>query len=643
MDKERLRDYSVRPGDDFYKYATGHFADEYKQPADYPSWTFFDVLDEDIIIRQLRDIIDNLDCNNPLQRKMADMLAVYRSPKNQDPETLKLMRPYIEHLRSIEDKDELLRYAITDLNAGFPISVDIGPDMKNSSHYEIYLSQSPILYNKKYYIGPDFDVYNKYLEVVNNVLMMMGYSEEDSANLINTYFDFEKKLIDSAYSVEDLDKPELNYRMMSLEEMTSEFDYDIKRWLSYFDCNETYRCIVSQVDYVRNFFKLLNESSLDTLKDVLEFTFVLCNVDSFSDEISDEFWKFSQYKSGAKERTPKWKREIDYMCGIFSDPIGKIYSDKYFGQEAKNRAIDMISLLKESFAEIIASQEWMTERTKRFALDKLDAIAYKKIGFPDKWDLDFDDLKLDAGLSLFENSFAIYDFCHKKYMKKYYNKDVDVDEWPMHPYTINACFSPMYPVEICFPAGILQSPFFDFNASDSENLGSIGVVIGHEMTHGFDRNGRMFDKFGNMENWWTVEDEQHFTSSLVEPMIKHFSKKEVLPFVKCNGELEVSENIADNGGLRIALNALCNIMDSRCIVGEERKKWLREFWLSYATTWCCVQTEEITRNNNLNDEHAAPFMRVNAQVQLFDEWYEAFDIQPGDALYLEPEKRIRTW
>ena len=643
MDKKKLIDYSIRPGDNFFKFATNHFANEYKQPDDHPSWTFFDVLDENIIIEQLRGIIDNLDANDVLQKKMSDVLSIIRNPKNQEKDMLSLLKPYIDRLHNINDKDELLEYAIKDLNAGIPIEVSIGQDLKNSSHYEIYFSQDLILYNKKYYTGAEIDTYNKFLEVSQNTLILMGYSSEKAKQLINTYFDFENKLIECAYSVEELERPELNYNMMSVDEMTKLFGYNIKRWLSYFGYTETNQCIVSQIDFSKKFFKLINEIDIESLKDIFEFSFLLNNVNSFSDEISDEFWKFSQYRSGAKERTPKWKREIDYICIMFSDVVGKIYADKYFGQKAKDSAIEMIKELKESFKEIISSQSWMSETTKAFALDKLAAIAYNKIGFPDKWDLDYDDLIVDASKTLFENSFNILKFFKQKKLKKYYNKDVDIDEWPMRPYTINACFSPIYPVEICFPAGILQPPFFDSNASDAENLGSIGVIIGHEMTHGFDRNGRMFDKYGNMINWWTEEDEKHFTSELVEPMIKHFSDKELLPFIKCNGELEVSENIADNGGLRIALHTLCKKMNDKGIIGEERKKMLQNFWLSYATSWACVQTDEITKNNNMNNEHAAPFMRVNAQVQLFDEWYEAFDVKEGDLLYIKPENRIRAW
>ena len=643
MDKNKLRDLSVRPGDDFFKYATGRFADEYKQPDDYPSWTFFDVLDEHVIINQLRDIIDHLDDNNPLQRKVADFLSIMRNPANQQRESLALIRPYVDKIRSIDDKDELLRYCIHDLCVDIPLAVGIAADMKNSTHYEVYFSQDPMLYNKEYYRGPDASIYNKFLDVSLSVLKMMDYDEDDAAELINTYFDFENQLIDYAYSVEELDRPELNYTMMSVAEATTAVDYDIRRFLTYYDYNETYRIVVQQTDYIKAFFRLINDSDLDYLKRWLEFAFVINLADDFSDEISDEMWKFAQFKSGAKERAPKWKREIDAVCSLFHDVIGQIYAERYFGQEAKEEAISMVRYLKESFADIISSQHWMSDRTKRFALDKLDAIGYDKIGFADTWDLDFDELTIDTSKTFFENSFALNHFMSNKQLRKYYNKDVDPTEWPMNPYTINACFCQTWPVEICFPAGILQEPFFDAQASLAENLGSIGVIIGHEMTHGFDRNGSKFDKFGNMENWWTPEDVAHFEQEMVAPMIRHFSEKEVLPMTKCNGELEVSENIADNGGLRIALNALEQWMSSHGIVGEERLTMLREFWLSYATTWCCIQTDEITKNNNMNNEHAAPFLRVNAQVQLFDAWYEAFDVQPSDKLYLEPERRIRAW
>lgn len=643
IDKEKLRDYSVRPGNDFYRYACGNFQKEFMQPDDYPSWTFFDVLDEEVIIGRLREIMDTLDTSNPLQKKMSDYLSLLRDPRNQLPETMEIIRPYIERIRSFSDKEMLFEYAARKLNLMIPVDVSIVPDPENSTHYEIYLSQDLLLYNKKYYTDDDRSVYDKFTEISLNVMKMFGYEEKRASEMIGNYFKFESELIESAYTVEELDRPELNYTMMSVSEATDMFGYDIKHFLSLFDYNETDKIVVCQVEYMKRLFETFNSVALDVLKDLFEFTFILSCADSFSDEISDELWKFSQFKSGAKKRIPKWKRDINCVCYLFSDAVGKIYSERYFGSDSKERVIKMISRLKESFSEIIAEQKWMSEETKRLALEKLDAIGYSKIGFPDKWDLDFDNLEIDTSKTLFENCFSISDFLHRKMIRKYYNKDVNPEEWAMRPYTINACFCQVYPIEVCFPAGILQSPFFDKNASDAENLGSIGVIIGHEMTHGFDRNGRLFDCHGNMAEWWTPEDCDHFMENMVEPMISHFSEKSVIPFVKCNGELEVSENIADNGGLRIALNALKKLMRDKGIAGKNWIYMLREFFLSYATTWACAQTEEIAKNNNMNDEHANPVLRVNAQVQLFDEWYEAFDVGEEDTLYLEPEKRIRTW
>ena len=383
--------------------------------------------------------------------------------------------------------------------------------------------------------------------------------------------------------------------------------------------------------------------TLDELKLCAEYAFVTGNIDCLSDEVSDEAWKFSQFMSGAKEREPKWKREIDNIShGIFAEAIARIYSEKCFGATAKDKANVLISNLRHAFDVILSRQEWMSENTRKCAREKLSAIG-QKVGYPDKWTIDYSGIPVDPAKNAFEVCNALTDWSNEYSLKHYYNKRVDPDEWAMMPHIVNACFVPVWPVEITFPAAILQKPFFDENASDAENYGSIGVIIGHEMTHGFDSNGRQFDKDGNMRDWWGEEDARKFDERMTKPMTDYFSKIDVLPFLKCNGELQVTENLADYGGLRIALEAFKNTEAFVSLPHHRRKEELRKFFISYAQSWANVQTDEITKNNNLNNEHSAPFLRVNAQVVMFDEWYEAFDIRETDPMYVEPDKRLRLW
>lgn len=635
-------DYSIKPGDDFYKYATGKFTDIYPQPADHPRWGIFDVLEDETVLMQLKSIIDNLNPEIPIQKKIIDYLKVWRSPERQAPGMGPLL-PDVERIRACQTKDEVLSLLIDELNTELFCSVRIAPDMVESQNYEIYFSQDLELSNRKYY-EDDGGTKNKFIEVTVSTLKLCGYSEEDAIRLVDNYVNVQESyLYPKAYTMEELMKPELNYTPMSVVDATREFSFDIKKYLSYYKYNETDTIIVEQPEYIKAVFERFNAMTIDEMKLCAEYAFVLDNIDCLSDEISDEAWKFSQYMSGAKEREPMWKREIYSIShGVFSEAIAQIYSEKCFGESAKVKANVLISNLRLAFDNILSQQQWMSESTRQSAREKLSAIG-QKVGYPDKWKLDYSQLTVDATKNMYEVSKALSEWSYEYSLEHYYNQKVDPDEWAMLPHTVNACFVPVWPVEIIFPAAILQKPFFDENASDAENYGSIGVIIGHEMTHGFDSNGRQFDKDGNMKDWWGEDDAKKFEERMTQPMTDYFSGIEVLPFVKCNGELQVTENLADYGGLRIALEAFKLTEAFVSLPNHRRKEELRKFFISYAQSWANVQTDEITKNNNLNNEHSAPFLRVNAQVVMFDDWYEAFDIHENDKMYIEPSKRLRLW
>lgn len=637
-------DNSVRPGDDFFQYATGKFTEKFPQPADHPSWMAFDVLEENVVLEQLKSIVADIKMNpqNDVQKMIRDYIAILESP-DRNTQGASAIRPYIEKIHAFDDKRSLTEYAIRTLDFDLPISLSTTPDMKDSTRYEIYLYQNLMLYNKEYY-KPGDEVMEKFKETAHKVLRLFGYTDDYAAGLIDTYFGFEEQLILLAYSMEDLDKPEINYFPTTVSELVETTGYDIRFFLDCCDYTETERIIVSQPDFVTKFFKMFKDVSLDDLKKIVEFSLVMSSTEDFTDEISDTAWEFEQFRSGAEEREPKWKRNLYEICfGIFSEEIARIYSERFFGAEAKEKTLEMIGMIMTSFREVIMNQKWMSEETKLAAIDKLSAIGVSKVGYPEKWKNDWEGLVIDSGKSLFENSLSISDFAHHYSLRHYYNKNVEPAEWPMYPHVINACFSQLYPVEICFPAAILQMPFFSAGRSDAENYGSIGVIIGHEMTHGFDRNGRQFDKDGNMLNWWTDSDAEEFDQRMVRPMISHFNTLNVTPFLKCNGELQVSENLADNGGLRIALTALKKVLKEKNVSPEQYKEELRKFFISYATSWACVQTEEIKKNNNMNNVHSAPHLRVNGQVVLFDEWFDAFDVREGDDMWVAPEQRLHVW
>jgi len=322
-----------------------------------------------------------------------------------------------------------------------------------------------------------------------------------------------------------------------------------------------------------------------------------------------------------------------------SDAVGQMYVEKYFPKENKERMLELVKDLQEALADRIKAQEWMSDSTKTVALDKL-ASFYVKIGFPDKWD-DLTDLDIDPNLSLVENHYRASKFYWDLNKSKKYNKPVDRDEWHMSPQTVNAYYNPTTN-EICFPAGILQPPFFNMQADDACNYGAIGVVIGHEMTHGFDDQGRQFDKEGNLKVWWNEKDVERFKVP-AEQLAVYFDSLKVLPDLNANGHLCLGENIADHGGLNVAFVALQKAMQKRPLGEKDGFTPEQRFYLSYANVWAGVSTEEIIRHLTKVDVHSINFLRVNGTLPHIDAWYDAFNIQPGDSLYLPKEERVNIW
>ena len=519
-------DYSVLPGTDFYKYATGKFAEVHPQPDDHPRWGIFDILEDETVLMQIKSIIDNLNPDIEIQKKILDFLTVLHKPERQKPGMEPLM-PYVEKIRACQTKEEVLQLLLVDLNTELFFSVRIAPDMVDSQQYVICFSQELELNNKKYYEEDD-ETKQKYIEVCISTLKLCGYTEDEAMRLVDNYVNVQESyLYPVAYTIEELMRPELNYTPMSVDDASREFSFDMRKYLSYYKYNETETIIVEQPAFIKEAFARINDMSLDELKLCAEYTFVTDNIDCLSDDISDEAWKFSQFMSGAKEREPKWKRELEEISrGIFCEAIARIYSEKYFGSTAKDKANILISNLRHAFDTILSHQEWMSESTRQSAREKLSAIG-QKVGYPDKWTIDYTDLPVDPTKNVFEVCNAMTNWSNEYSLTHYYNKKVDPDEWAMPPHLVNACFVPVWPVEIIFPAAILQKPFFDENASDAENYGSIGVIIGHEMTHGFDSNGRQFDKDGNMKDWWGEEDAAKFDERMTKPMTEYFSKRSV--------------------------------------------------------------------------------------------------------------------
>ena len=389
--------------------------------------------------------------------------------------------------------------------------------------------------------------------------------------------------------------------------------------------------------------EILMTAPLEDLKSIFEWSIIDSYSSSISDEFSDENFSYSQKLSGAQEKLPRWRRAVSLVNGIMDDAVGQMYVEKYFPAESKQRMLDLVHNLQTILGERIKAQTWMSEETKQAALEKLRALRIK-IGYPDKWE-DLSGLTVDPKLTLVENLYNIRKFYWNRRKEKRYNKPVDKDYWHMAAQTVNAYYGSTNN-EICFPAGILQPPFFSKDFDDAVNYGAIGVIIGHEMTHGFDDQGRKYDKEGNLRQWWSDADIEAFKVS-TDQMAAYFDTLWVIPGeLHSNGRLCLGENIADHGGLNIAFQALqlAKQQGSKTYMGDENGFTAEQrFFLSFANVWASVCTEELLRLFTQNDVHSASFLRVNGGLAQFEEWYKAFDIKEGDKLYVAPSDRVNIW
>ncbi|MBQ2339516.1 MAG: M13 family metallopeptidase, partial [Bacteroidaceae bacterium] len=437
--------------------------------------------------------------------------------------------------------------------------------------------------------------------------------------------------------------PASNYHKMAYADFKKEFaGYD---WDQYFHLNfidDLQTLDVGQPEAVKEAVAILKETDLQILKDWMQWNLLDGNANVLGDEIfMQNFDFYNRTMSGQQEPLPRWKRSVSTVSGVLGEAVGQMYVEKYFPAENKARMEELVKNLQEALAERIDAQEWMSDSTKAYAKDKL-ASFYVKIGYPNKWK-DYSKLTIDPEKTLYENMQAVREWASKKEVEDKYNKPVDRDEWYMTPQTVNAYYNPTTN-EICFPAGILQYPFFDMQADDAFNYGAIGVVIGHEMTHGFDDQGRQFDKDGNFRDWWAAGDGDKFKER-AQVMSDFFSKIEVLPGLKGNGELTLGENLADHGGLQVAFTAFQNAQKKATKPLGEVNGFTPEqrFFLAYAGVWAQNITEEAIRDLTARDPHSLGEWRVNGALPHIDAWYDAFGITEKDPLFVPKEKRVTIW
>jgi putative endopeptidase len=648
---ENMND-SVAPGTDFYQYACGGWIKNNPLKPEYSRFGSFDAVAE-TNREQMKELILSLANEKhekgSVAQKIGDLYTMLMDSTRQNADGIKPIEADLKKIADVQTREEALRLIVENglKGAGELWGTGIGADMMDSKNNLVSMGQSGLSMGQKEYYLSDDDAFKKIREAfkkhVVKMFQLVGDDQPTAERKMESVMAVETRMAKASKSRVELRDPASNYHKMAYADFKKEFaGYD---WDQYFHLNfidDLQTLDVGQPEAVKEAVAILKETDLQILKDWMQWNLLDGNANVLGDEIfMQNFDFYNRTMSGQQEPLPRWKRSVSTVSGVLGEAVGQMYVEKYFPAENKARMEELVKNLQEALAERIDAQEWMSDSTKAYAKDKL-ASFYVKIGYPNKWK-DYSKLTIDPEKTLYENMQAVREWASKKEVEDKYNKPVDRDEWYMTPQTVNAYYNPTTN-EICFPAGILQYPFFDMQADDAFNYGAIGVVIGHEMTHGFDDQGRQFDKDGNFRDWWASGDGDKFKER-AQVMSDFFSKIEVLPGLKGNGELTLGENLADHGGLQVAFTAFQNAQKKATKPLGEVNGFTPEqrFFLAYAGVWAQNITEEAIRDLTARDPHSLGEWRVNGALPHIDAWYDAFGITEKDPLFVPKEKRVTIW
>ena len=644
-------DTTARPQDDFYQYACGGWMKLHPLGNEYARYGSFDQLAEDNLA-QLRSLISGLVQQNNKPGSIADKISTLYT-MGMDSATCDLqgaepIRSDLKHIASIKKLPEIGKEAARlSLYAANPFVAIFGEANPNNSEMKIaWAWQSGLgIGNRNYYIDKKFrEIRIYYTEMIANLLELSNYSHMDGFHgkeqqMADRILALETQMAEAFMTKEDMRRPEKTVHIVPVKEWEKMVpNLNIPEYL------EVLRIDIDSInvgmpDYFKALNNILGSTDIQTLKAYLAWNLIRSAAPYLSNEFANASFDFyGKIISGKKEQQIRWKRVIRTVDGCMGEAVGQMYVKTYFPEHAKTRMQHLVGNLKEALKERITQSVWMSDTTKQAAIDKLSTFRVK-IGYPDKW-RSYDNLKLD-GQSYWENITKANAFDTRYELSKI-GKPVNKDEWQMTPQTVNAYYEPTTN-EICFPAGILQPPFFDMDADDAVNYGAIGVVIGHEMTHGFDDQGCKYDKYGNLHNWWTAADSTNFGQRTCV-LVDWFNNIEVLPGTFANGTFTLGENIADNGGLNISYHA----MQKALAAGEIQENMsgftaAQRFFIAYAMVWAGnIRDEEILHRTE-EAPHSLGRWRVNGTLPHITPFAEAFGLKPGDKMYLEPEKRALIW
>ena len=642
-------DTSVSPAEDFYQYACGGWMEANPLTPEYARYGIFDQLDKENQ-EKLRVLIEELNSKpqeaGSVGEKIQMMYTMGLDSLKRNADGVSPVAPQMLDIELISDKSRLSSVVgKMHVESSSPFfNFYIGADEKNSTMNLLQFYQGGLsMGDRDYYLLNDentLKIRNAYRQYIERLFVLAGKEKQDAAEAADAVLALETGIAKVSVDRGTLRDVHKNYNKMTVKEFTTKYDFlDWEKFFKETGISKSVELNAGQVTFFEGLTKLLKNTSLEDQKTYLMFKLL----NSASGYLSDDFVNanfdfYGRVLQGKEELQPRWKSSLAVVNRSLAEAFGQMYVEKYFPASSKDKMIEMVANLQTVLGERIEALEWMSDETKAKAKEKLGTFIVK-VGYPDKWK-DYSGLQIQND-SYWANICRANAFAHMDMMEDE-GQPVDRTEWGMSPQTVNAYYNPTTN-EICFPAAILQPPFFNPDADDAVNYGGIGVVIGHEMTHGFDDQGRNYDKDGNISAWWTKEDEEKFNER-AKVLVDQYDKIVVLDTLHADGSYTLGENIADQGGLLVAHQAYMNTLKDKEVPADiDGFTHNQRFYIGYANLWAQnLRPQEIMRRTK-TDVHSLGKWRVNAALRNIDDFYSAFGIKEGDAMYLAPEERINIW
>lgn len=643
-------DPSVGPETDFYQYACGGWMAKHPLTPEYSRFGTFDLLRENAKT-QLKELITQLADNKESgikgtnAQKVSDLFSLGMDSVRLNKEGSAPVQPFLSKINNSNPEDliDVVAWMHNGITSVF-FSTAVGGDYKDSNRNIMHIGETGLgLGDRDYYLEKNEEnekILKAYEVYVKKIMQLAGYSREDAERVWKNVINIETQIARNKMTREERRDANLRYNPISYSDLLSRFpNIDWNRYFNNLGVENLREANISSIKYLEFLNDYLPTLSDSELKDYMAFMAVSDSAGLMSDDFSDaDFELYDKVMSGKQEQEPRWKRAMALPNSIFGEAVGALYVEKYFPKENKEYMVNLVENLRSALGKHIENLSWMSDETKSKAREKLKSFKVK-IGYPDKWK-DYSGITIDPEKSYLENVYNASVWYHEDNRKKL-DKPVDKEEWHMTPQTVNAYYSPLSN-EICFPAAILQAPYFDLKADDAQNYGAIGVVIGHEMTHGFDDQGRKYDKNGNLSDWWQPQDAESF-KNLADQLVAQFDAVEVVPGLYANGRFTLGENIADQGGLRVAMTAYQDMMQ------EKEKKEIdglspeQRFYLAYANLWAGNIRDEEIRSRTKTDPHSLGKNRTNVTLRNIEPFFKAFDIREGDPMFRSENERVVIW